>query len=216
MTCKTEQTKSTALISLYLTVLRINQLYIYQFSQLSVFIQIFKMPTISLFLFLTVAALCSLPPFPSAAAGETDLAIQVCKNTTDFTFCHDAVYSDPHTPGADRYQLIDTIFRQAYLNASDTRKYIGEEIKLGGGGLEKCLANYNGSVKVLESMLNDLNSESYYELDIRSLEVERNVRACIKGLRLRGRSPLALAQRNQIMLKFANMCYVVSLLFEYH
>lgn len=168
-------------------------------------------------LFLAVAALCSLPLFPSAAA--EDLAIQVCKNTTDFTFCHDAVYSDSHAPGADRYQLVDIIFRQAYLNATDTRDYIAGEIKLGGGGgLEKCLANYNGSVKVLESMLGDLNSESYYELDIRSLEVERRVRACIKGLRLRGRSPLALAlaERNQIILKFANMCYAVSMLFEYH
>lgn len=166
-------------------------------------------------LVLTIAALCYLlpcPPLAAAAAQKPDLAIAVCRSTTDFAFCRAALYSDPRAPGADRYELIDIIFREAYRNASDTRGYIAGEIKSGGGGansLKKCLADYEKAVEILEGMLNDLNSESYYDLDSRSLDVERSARDCRKGLR--GRSPLT--QRTQNMLKFANMCYAVSKLF---
>ncbi|XP_057765185.1 cell wall / vacuolar inhibitor of fructosidase 2-like [Salvia miltiorrhiza] len=158
-------------------------------------------------LMLTVAALCCL--LPSAAAQKPDLAIAVCRSTRDFAFCRAAVYSDPRAPGADRYELIDIIFREAYRNASDTRGYIAGEIKSGANSLRKCLADYDKAVEILEGVLNDLNSESYYDLDSRSLDVQRRVSDCVKGLR--GRSPLT--QRNRNMLKFANMCYAVSKLF---
>ncbi|KAL1556285.1 cell wall / vacuolar inhibitor of fructosidase 2-like [Salvia divinorum] len=156
---------------------------------------------------LAVAALCCL--LLSAAAQKPDLAIVVCRNTTDFAFCRAAVYSDPLTPGADRYELVDIIFRLTFRNASDTRGYIAGEVKSGAGDLKKCLADYDEAVAILERVLNDLNSESYYDLDSRSLDIQRRVSDCGKGLRL----GFGLAQRNQNMLKFANMCYVVSKLF---
>ncbi|KAG6416399.1 hypothetical protein SASPL_123829 [Salvia splendens] len=129
----------------------------------------------------------------------------VCRNTTDFAFCRAAVYSDPRAPSTDRYELIDVIFRLAYRNASDTRGYLAGEVKSGAGELKKCLADYDKAVAILEGMLNDLNSESYYDLDSRSLDIQRRVSDCAKGLRI--------GIRNQNMLKFAYMCYAVSKLF---
>ncbi|KAH6777195.1 hypothetical protein C2S52_007371 [Perilla frutescens var. hirtella] len=164
-------------------------------------------PAISSALLIVTALSCLVP---SAAAQKEDLAIQVCKKTRDFAFCRAAIYSDPHAPGADRYMLIDIVLRQAYRNATDTRDYIAAAIK-SGGGLKTCLTNYDKSVETLEGMLNDLNSESYYDLDTRSLEVERSASNC--GKALRGRSPLPLAKRNQNMLKLAHICYLVSKLF---
>lgn len=157
------------------------------------------------------AALCFLlpsPPLPSADAA--DLAIEVCRKTIDFEFCRAAVYSDSHASGADRYELIDIIFRLAYRAASDTRDFIAGQVKSGGGaGLHRCLDDYNRAVQTLGQVLNDLNSESYYDLDSRSLEVQNEVNDCDKGAK--GRS--AVTQRNQNMLKYASMCYAVSKLF---
>ncbi|XP_047944542.1 cell wall / vacuolar inhibitor of fructosidase 2-like [Salvia hispanica] len=155
---------------------------------------------------LIIAALCCL--LPSAAAQKPDLAVAVCRNTTDFAFCRAAVYSDPRAPGADRYELIDIIFRLAYRNASDTRGYIAGKVKSGAGELKKCLGDYDKAVAILEGMLNDLNSESYFDLDSRSLDIQSRVIDCGKGLRIG-----VIARRNQNMLKFANMCYAVSKLF---
>lgn len=168
--------------------------------------------------FLTVSLLITLaaPLILSAAAKKPELATEVCKNTTDFAFCRAAIYSDHRAPNADRYELIDIAFRKAFLNASDTRDYIASKIKSGGGGksdnLKKCLGNYKKAVQILAEMLDDLNSETYYELDVRSLDVERSVRACKKGLH----GPSPITKRNDNMLKLANICYVVSKLFEYH
>lgn len=160
---------------------------------------------------ITLAALaCSL----SAAAEEKgELATEVCKNTTDFGFCRSAVYSDPRAATADRYDLIDIVYRKAWSNATDTKNYIASHMKSGSEiSLKKCADNYNEAIQKLTEMLGNLNSESYYELDIMSLDVERSVQNCKKVLQ---RSSI-IYWRNENMLKLANICYVVSKLFHYN
>lgn len=98
------------------------------------------------------------------------------------------------------------IVRLACLNATDTRNYVAAEIKSGGGGLEKCAANYEKSNEILSNMLNDLNSEKYDDLAWQSMDVERS---CGKGLQMQGRWG-QLGRRNQNMLKLTNiyvLCY---------
>ncbi|KAI3456618.1 hypothetical protein Pfo_013281 [Paulownia fortunei] len=179
--------------------------------------------TVPLLIALTVVC-CFLPspPFLSATAKRIELATQVCRNTTNFAFCRDTIYSDPRAPDADRYVLAYIAFGKAYSNATHTRNYIVSKIKsieaAGGGksgilkGLKNCLGYYNEAFRTLSEMLGDLDSESFYELDKLSLDVEGCPRACEKGFH--GRSPIT--KRNDDLIKLANICYVVSKLYEYH
>ncbi|PIM98839.1 hypothetical protein CDL12_28677 [Handroanthus impetiginosus] len=82
------------------------------------------------FLFITFALLYY---FSGGGAAKTELATQVCRNTTDFVFCRNAIYSDRRAPDADRVVLAYIAFGLAYSNASDTRNYIASRIKSGGG-----------------------------------------------------------------------------------
>ncbi|KAK4439501.1 hypothetical protein Salat_0285000 [Sesamum alatum] len=165
--------------------------------------------------------LTSPPPLLSAtaaAADRTELATEVCRNTTNFAFCRDAIYSDPRAPDADRYVLSYIAFGKAYSNATDTRDYIAYKIKSGGGkpeilrGLKKCLGHYEEAVRILAEMLGNLDSETFSGLDKLSVEVEGLPRACEK--RFGGRSPITT--RNDNLIKLANICYVVAKLYEYH
>ncbi|KAL0363095.1 UNVERIFIED_CONTAM: hypothetical protein Scaly_1264700 [Sesamum calycinum] len=107
---------------------------------------------------------------------------------------------------------------EAYSNATDTRDYITSKIKSGGGkpetlrGLKKCLGYYEEAVRILGEMLGNLDSETFSGLDKLSVEAEGYPRACEK--RFGGRSPITT--RNDNLIKLANICYVVALLYEYH
>ncbi|KAG8385926.1 hypothetical protein BUALT_Bualt03G0096000 [Buddleja alternifolia] len=149
------------------------------------------------------------------------LATEVCKNTTDFNFCRDTIYSDPHGPDADRVFLAYILVRKIYRNASDTKTYIESEIKsIEAGrenrdllkGMKKCVGKYKDVNQTLIGLLSDLDSESYYEFDKRALELDASVRACEKGFN--GRSPIT--RRSNDMIKLANIFYVISLLFPYN
>lgn len=160
-------------------------------------------------------AVTALTLLSFAAAKKPELATEVCKNTTDFNFCRSAVYSDPRAATADRYELIDIVYRKAYLNATDTRDYIASKVKSGGTeseSLKKCLRDYNKAIQKLKEMLGNLNDESYYQLDVYSLDVEKSVRNCRNVLQ----KGSIIWGKDENMMKLANICYVVSKLFEYH
>ncbi|KAL3627212.1 hypothetical protein CASFOL_028575 [Castilleja foliolosa] len=174
----------------------------------------------------TLTVLCFFtppPPFLSAAAAKAkaSLATEVCKNTTDINFCLQSIYSDPGAATADRVTLANISFGKAHSNATNTSDYIASQIKSARGGkpkddvvrgLKSCLVNYNETVRVLSEVLRDLNDESYYKFDTMSLDAENNTRVCERGFH--GKSPMT--QRNVISIKLANICYVVSKLFQYN
>ncbi|XP_051125532.1 uncharacterized protein LOC127247631 [Andrographis paniculata] len=136
------------------------------------------------------------PALISSAEEAKELASQVCRNTTDFSFCQDAIYADPRAPGANRVVLAYIAFGKAYANGTDTRAYIASRLTSGGAnesegvltGMKNCLTKYDEAVQTLAQILGDLDSETYYELDKRSLEVGRFPAACEEGFKV-GASP---------------------------
>ncbi|EYU27623.1 hypothetical protein ABFS82_13G140300 [Erythranthe guttata] len=173
-----------------------------------------------------IAAICLLlpcPPFSSAADKSYELATKVCKNTTDFDFCRGVVFPDPRAAAADRVDLAYIIFNLTYINSTSTQEYIEREIKsIGGGdaalleGLKKCRDYYKEATRtLLYDMLGDLDSDSYSGFDKASLRVKEQATACVLGLRHSGGGSPAMRKRNGVLVKLADVCYAVSLLFPY-
>ncbi|KAK6154577.1 hypothetical protein DH2020_008825 [Rehmannia glutinosa] len=170
--------------------------------------------------FFTFILSCSTSLLLLSTAGTTDLATQICRNTTNYAFCRDVIFSDPHAAGADRDFLAYLIFRQAYLNATGTRDYIKSELKPDESdrspdtfpGLRKCLGYYKMAVQRLAEMLGDMDSDTFSGLDKLSLDVEGRARACRASV---GTRWAGLSKRNEDLIKLSNMCLVVSKLYPY-
>ncbi|KAL2475799.1 Cell wall/vacuolar inhibitor of fructosidase 2 [Abeliophyllum distichum] len=157
--------------------------------------------------------------YANSDVNSTQLATQVCKNTTNFSFCQASVYSDPRAPVADRYVLSYIAFGLAYKNATNTSDYIDftlKSIKEGAKpeiieALQKCQGDYKEAIRALSEALNNLDSETFYGLDKLSLDVENSARSCEAGFQ--GHSPIS--EKNQNLINLSNICYVVSKLFTY-
>ncbi|KAM7528213.1 hypothetical protein LguiB_031623 [Lonicera macranthoides] len=153
----------------------------------------------------------------AANSNSTELAYNVCKNTTDYNFCMGALYSDPRTATADRYVLAYISFDLAYLNATNTRAYIDKAfldninstIK---SGLKRCQGYYGKGVRVLAEAINDLDSETFFELSRLAIASDRAARDCQSTFH--GHPPLDLSPMNHNLRILSNICYVVSKLFN--
>ncbi|KAL8461753.1 hypothetical protein ACS0TY_032200 [Phlomoides rotata] len=163
---------------------------------------------------IVLVSIISLVAVTPLLSGGAELATEVCKQTKDFDFCHAWIYSEPNAATADRYELVDIVIRKAYSNASDTKDYIASHMKSAVGNesesLKKCVGDYNKAIQSLSQLLNDLNSETYDTIDDLSLDVEGSVRDCEQV----SQNSSIIYERNEEMLKLANICYVVSKLFE--
>ncbi|KAK6149594.1 hypothetical protein DH2020_017119 [Rehmannia glutinosa] len=135
-------------------------------------------------LLLTLTVLCCFlpsPPFISAAAAnKTELATQICKNTTDFNFCRQIIYSDPRAPTADRVAVDTEILK----------------------GLQNCLTDYNEAIDTMAQVLRDLLRNKNHDFDKASLKAQSRVSACEKGFN--GRSPIT--KGNVDLIKLTNIC----------
>ncbi|KAK4851418.1 hypothetical protein QYF36_014955 [Acer negundo] len=105
----------------------------------------------------------------TTAKNTTQLVDRVCNKTNNYSFCVEALYTDPRTPDADTYTLADISFRLAYKTATNTRRQITQLLKNSTttddhDGLGRCLKNYNKAIEALGSGLNDLNSETFFTL----------------------------------------------------
>ncbi|KAJ6767574.1 hypothetical protein OIU74_021442 [Salix koriyanagi] len=106
---------------------------------------------------------------PAAIDEPTGLVDKVCNQTSNYTFCVEALYSDRRTPDADSYTLAFIAFGVAYANANSARDYIAELLKNTSGQdyhsrLEICGHDYLRAVSKLEEAYNDLNSETFFGL----------------------------------------------------
>ncbi|KAJ6986422.1 cell wall / vacuolar inhibitor of fructosidase 2-like [Populus alba x Populus x berolinensis] len=107
---------------------------------------------------------------PVAADKPTELVDKVCNQTSNYTFCVEALYSDSRAPDADSYTLAFISFGLAYSNANNTRDYyIAELLKNTSGQdyhfrLETCSHDYLRAVSKLGEAYNDLNSETFFGL----------------------------------------------------
>lgn len=162
----------------------------------------------------------------------TQLVDHVCKNTTDYKFCVQAIYSDPRAPTADRYVLAYISFDLAYLNATHTSDYITlflKNITARGRsssqqslvrGLNVCQSYYQKAVRSLAEAINDLDSETFYELGRLACAADQAAGDCQAtfsegggGDSLYYYSIFSLSLMNHNMRALAKICIVVSKLF---
>ncbi|KAJ7967881.1 Pectinesterase inhibitor [Quillaja saponaria] len=147
----------------------------------------------------------------------TQLVDEVCKKTSNYSFCVESLYSDPHTPDADRYSLAYVSFCLAYLNATNTRDYITKLLKHANSShhhyqqdLQRCAGDYKKAVSAIEMAYNDLNSETFFELaDLAGVAAHsaENCQANFKG------THSSLTSRNKALKGLCEICVVVSKLF---
>ncbi|KAJ0082487.1 hypothetical protein Patl1_09633 [Pistacia atlantica] len=105
----------------------------------------------------------------SATINTTKLVVQVCNQTSNYTFCVEALYTDPRTPDADRYSLAYVSFGLAYVNATTTQDRITKLLKNATtvhdrDGLQTCQSDYKKAINALQSAFNDLDSETFFTL----------------------------------------------------
>lgn len=169
------------------------------------------------FLFFFCCFFTLLNPTSSHAKKPTELVKSICKNTTIYTFCVDALYSDPRTPTADAYVLSFISFDLAYLNATSTRAYIQTLLSRGSRRdsklLKRCDRFYGEAVQALALALNDLDSESYSELASYAADSARKARDCQAGFRGRDTDHSPLTRMNRNLRGLAKICIVISNIF---
>ncbi|KAI5652388.1 hypothetical protein M9H77_29575 [Catharanthus roseus] len=151
--------------------------------------------------------------YPSSASS---LADQVCKNTTNCTFCEQAIFSDSRAPTADRYVLAYISFGLAYVNATHTLNYTDSLLHNAttptqAPALRKCRSFYVEAVKALSRAFNDLDSETFSSLDQYARTADGVARRC-EGQFVVGSSPLSKMNRN--LRGLSEICIVVSALYQ--
>ncbi|XP_015900738.1 putative invertase inhibitor [Ziziphus jujuba] len=162
---------------------------------------LFRLLGLSLFIFFCCAS----------AAKQTVLAKEVCKKTSNYTFCVESLYADPRTPKANRQTLAYITFGLAYLNASKTQKLIAELLESQLlQFLKRCKNDYDKAVSKLEGAYNDLNSETYFELANDANEASGYAKDCEAAINGRRSS---LTPRNRHLKGLCEICVVVAKLF---
>lgn len=144
----------------------------------------------------------------------TELVNKVCTQTSNYTFCVESLYSDPHTPQADRYELAYVAFRLASFNASSTKGHIAKLLKNATAGqsqrLRRCARDYDKAIWALNEAFGDLDSETFYMLVGLSKDAAHAVadcRATLKG------SSVTLTAMNKVFKALCEICVAVSKLF---
>ncbi|KAF7827542.1 putative clathrin assembly protein [Senna tora] len=142
---------------------------------------------------------------------------EVCAKTSNYTFCMKSLYSNRHTPGADRNRLADIGFRLAYINASRTRQHIGELLKKATSSgnykrhLQVCASDYDKAVSAIGNALIDLNSETFFELADLAGTASRSAHHCEATFEGTHKSPLTFM--NNDLKGLCEICVVISKLF---
>lgn len=169
----------------------------------------------STFLSLSLFLAFSIFIYTSHAA-TTELVQHVCNQTSNYSFCVESLYSDPHTPDADTYMLAYVSFRLAYLNATATQDRIAVLLKHAASGqlsqhLHRCSRDYKKATSKLEQAYNDLDSETFFELvDLAgaAAHAAADCQAAFKGT-----TYSSLATMNKNLKGLSEICIVVSKLF---
>lgn len=172
-------------------------------------------------IFTFVVCFCTNPiPALSDTNTTDELVNKVCQNTTIFDFCRTVISSNPLAKNADRFTLAYIVFREAYTNTSKATDYIASWIetkKVGDTdetlvGMKECLRFYRWAGHSLGEALDNIYSDTYYELDRSAADAEGYARDCEANFNGR---PSPMATTNQDLIKYSNVCLAVSQLFPY-
>ncbi|KDP29028.1 hypothetical protein JCGZ_16417 [Jatropha curcas] len=166
--------------------------------------------THSLF-FLSVLLLLTLLHSPSDAA--TKLVDKVCKQTWNYSFCVESLYSDSRAGQADEYTLAFISVGLAYTNATDTRDLISKLLINKGKSepLETCFRDYKKAVSSLEVAYNDLNSETFFVIANLTTQAARSANHCETAFK--GNEWRPLGNRNKDLMGLCEICGIVAELF---
>ncbi|XP_057432870.1 pectinesterase inhibitor 8-like [Lotus japonicus] len=159
------------------------------------------------------------PTNASSRNNATPLVDQVCANTSNYSFCTETLYSDPHTRDADRFGLAAVAFHLAYLNATATKDYIDNLLKKNSTSksqyhkdLQKCASDYKKAVSAIGAACDDLNSESYYDLADYVGVASHRADDCQHALK--GKHDSLLNSMNNDLKGLCEICVVISKLFN--
>ncbi|XP_073030863.1 pectinesterase inhibitor-like [Primulina eburnea] len=172
-------------------------------------------------IFTFVVCFCtnSIPALSDNNATD-ELVNEVCQNTTISDFCRTVIYSNPLAKNADRFTLAYIVFREAYTSTSNVTDHIAswiETTKVGYKdetlvGMKNCLRFYRWAVHSLGEALDNIYSDTYYELDRSAANAEGYARDCEASFNGR---PSPMAVNNQDLIKYSKVCLAVSQLFPY-
>ncbi|GMJ04495.1 CELL WALL / VACUOLAR INHIBITOR OF FRUCTOSIDASE 2, cell wall / vacuolar inhibitor of fructosidase 2 [Hibiscus trionum] len=171
------------------------------------------------FQFVLIFFLCyTLSPPPAATGSSTNkLVDKICNRTSNYTFCAEALYSDPRTPTADAYGLAFVSFGLAYLNATATQDYIAQLLNDNTIAanhkrrLKLYQHDYSKAVSALEEAYDDLNSETFFQLAKLAGHAAAAADDCQSAFKGAHYSPLATM--NDCLKALSNICVIVSKLF---
>ncbi|KAK4264109.1 hypothetical protein QN277_029443 [Acacia crassicarpa] len=155
-----------------------------------------------------------LNPSSSLANHASELVNEVCVKTSNYTFCVESLYSDPHTPEADSYGLAVIAFRLAYINATTTRDYILKLLKKASSNssirrnLQRCASDYYKAVSAIETAYNDLNSETFFELADLAAVASRSADDCEASYKRTRNSPFT--SLNKALKGLCEICVAIS------
>ncbi|KAF7149756.1 hypothetical protein RHSIM_Rhsim02G0088000 [Rhododendron simsii] len=145
----------------------------------------------------------------------SELVESVCKNTTIYAFCVDALYSNPRTPTIhDPYNLAYISFTLAIVNATDARLNMQILLKSSSSRslnpklLRRCVQLYGEAEVTLGQALNDINSDDY-NLASYAADSARNARDCQAAFGGRA-TDSRLSRMNRDFLGLAEICIAVS------
>ncbi|KAK7331192.1 hypothetical protein VNO77_25410 [Canavalia gladiata] len=143
---------------------------------------------------------------------------EVCAKTSNYSFCVETLFSDPHTPESDRYGLAYVAFCLAYLNASGTKDYITKLLKNAKSTsthyrmcLQSCALDYEKAISAIETAYNDLNSESFYQLADLAAVASHAAQYCQVTFKPTHHSPFYFI--NIALMGLCEICLVISKLF---
>ncbi|KAJ4829675.1 hypothetical protein Tsubulata_047993 [Turnera subulata] len=141
----------------------------------------------------------------------------VCRQTSNYTFCVNSLYSDPNTPSADdQIKLAYIAFDLAYDGANQTQDYITQLLKNTAGpgrqvvyqSLKRCSQDYDNAMKALFAAFGDLDSETYFWLADYSSKASQAADDCQSAFR-QITSP-SLTSRNHDLKGLCEICLATS------
>ncbi|KAI4343188.1 hypothetical protein MLD38_027720 [Melastoma candidum] len=140
----------------------------------------------------------------------------VCNQTAYYTYCINALYSDPRTPNADHYFLAYISFGLVFANASNSLDHVSLLLKSPKDpnltrGLQVCQGWYRRSVTAMLSAKSDLDSHSFSKLASYAGQAVRAADECEAAVGATSSLPaLGLNIRNRDIKRLSYICTIVS------
>ena len=170
------------------------------------------------FFFLTTIALFFLIHFISPAKAASEIVEGVCNDSDNYSFCIQALESDPKTPAAKNHMDLAVIaLNLGISNSTATRSYISRLYKnpkkktdqRKKSALEGCLWAYDGAVSSFRSALMELK-EDPLTANYDSKVAGDGAVHCSGLMTSSGIKDSSMSNGNDFILRFSNIAFVIT------